>query len=180
MTLKRKSKYQNSQLITHEYLGCELGREFYRESNVLKINHLLCKSMKQNHAVYLFELLDSFNLQDLENLGDMLHELRKQKVYYVRMNFDHKIMLAIFTSKGLDYAVGMIDSISTDYTLVYQNQLNADDVDLEEVAFNLYQLGIHVPDTPLHKAKRFSSTNLECDDKILSLIFKKQGVIVAG
>lgn len=174
MSLKKQSTYQKSQLITHDYLGCSLGTEFYRENNVVKMNRLLCKALKHQHSVYIFELLDSPNL---EEITDVLHELKQQGVYYARMSFDHKVMLAIFTDKGQDYATGIVDSVSRDYTLLYENQLNTEESDLEEISFNLYQLCLHVADTFQPKSKRFSSTNLECNDKELSLAFKKQAVI---
>ena len=170
----KKSHYQKSQLITNDYLGCELGDKYYRENNVVKMNRLLCKAMNRGHSVYLYELLDN---PDLEELTEVLHELKSQEVFYARMSFDHKVLLVILTDKGADFALGVVNSVSTDYTLIYQNSLNADDTDLEEVAFNLYQLCIHVPDTFSHKAKRFSSSSLADADKNLSLVFKKQGVI---
>lgn len=174
MIFKKKSHYQKSQLITNDYLGCELGEAYYRENNVLKMNRLLCKAFNKSHSVYVYELLDNPNLVDLT---EVLHELKQHDVFYARMSFDHKVLVALFTDKGSDFALGTIDRFSNDYMLVYQNTLNDDETDLEEVAFQIYQLCIHVPDTFHHKAKRFSSTNLDNDDKNLKLAFKKTAVI---
>ena len=60
----KKSHYQKSQLITNDYLGCELGDKYYRENNVVKMNRLLCKAMNRGHLVYLYEFLDNPDLEE--------------------------------------------------------------------------------------------------------------------
>lgn len=170
MQTKQQSHYQKSQLVSNAYFGCDLGTNYYRESNVIKMNRLLCKAFNLQHSVYVFEILDN-----PEDLTRTLNLLRSQNVFYARMNFDHKTVVAIFTTKGIDFAIGEVDSISNDYLLIYKNELK--DFELEEVAFHLYQLCLHVPDTFHYKAKRFTSTNLDDDDKRLCLTFQKVGVV---
>lgn len=169
-----KSRYQKSQLVTKVYLGCHLGDQYYRENNLIKLNRLLCRSLNNRHSVYIFEILDNLNLDEFTT---QLHELKSQNVLYARMVFGHKILLCLFTDRGQDYATSIVDTNSIDYNLIFTANLSALSTDLEQAAFQIYQLGLHVPESFGYKNRRFASSNLENNDKQFKLAFKKIGFI---
>lgn len=168
-----KYKYSQSQLVTAEFLGCELDDKYYRINNIQKLNHILCRAYSENYGVHIFEILDSAT-----ELQEELYQLKFQNSFYAKLEVDGKILLAIFTNKGKDFSVGMVDSISQDYTLLCDYDLSDDSVDIEEVAFNVYQLAQHFLHKQKRKDKGFTGSDLSQEMKKEKLVLVKLAKIL--
>ena len=166
-------KYSQSQLVTAEFNGCNLGDIFYRINNIQKLNHLLCHAYDNDYNIHLFEILDQ-----AEELSNELHQLKLHNSFYAKLDFDEKVLLAIFTKKGKDFSVGMVDSCSSDYTMLADYDLSSDEIDIEEVAFNVYQLAQHTTLKNGRKDKGFSGSDLTKEIKQQELILVKSPKII--
>lgn len=163
-----KSKYQEYQLISNSFLGCDLDDKQYRINNIQKLCHFLAHAFNNGMSVQLFELLD--NPDDLS----ALHELKEYACFYASFCCRGQMLIAIFNSKDLDFAIGIIDSISSDYSLVMDVNMLEDHLDLESVAFTVYQLAFHNPETNAKKGRQFKGSDLTSEMKKQKLVFLKR------
>lgn len=166
-------RYSKSQLLTEEFKGVDLDDKNYRINNIQKLNHLLCHAYDNDYSIHLFEILDQ-----AEELGNELHQLKVHNSFYAKLDFDEKILLAIFTKKGKDFSMGMVDSISADYTMLCAYDLSDDEIDIEEMSFNVYQLAQHTTFKNGRKDKGFSGSDLTKEMKQQELILVKSPKII--
>lgn len=167
-------KYTKSQLTNDQFLGCNLDEKFYRLNNLQKLNSLLSYGYSHGYTVQIFEILD-----DPIDLNEELHQLRKDKALYAKMSLNGVILVAILSPKGLDYAIGVVDSVSQDYTLLANFKLGDDEIDLESCCFHVYQLAQHIDTKQSRKQKLFSSSDVDDEMKSSELIFVKSPKLVA-
>lgn len=168
-----KYTYTQSQLVTSKFLGCELDDKYYRVNNIQKLNHILCFAYSKQYTVQIFEVLDSPS-----ELQGELYQLKLYESYYAKLEFDGKSLVAIFTPKGKDFSIGVVDAVSDDYSLLCSYDLSDDSVDIEEVAFNVYQLAQHFLHKQKRKDKGFTGSDLSQEMKKEKLVLVKLAKIL--
>lgn len=161
-------KYQQSHLLQDDFLGCTLDGKFYRLNNIQKLNYLLSYAYTNSHSVQIFEILDN-----PEDLKTVLYDLKQSNCFYSKLQVEEKILLVLFNSKDVDFAIGLVDSISTDYSLLCDFDLSQDDIDIESVCFHVYQLAQHLPYKNTRKEKLFTASDITPEMRLLPLSLVK-------
>lgn len=161
-------KYKQSQLVQDDFLGCELDNKYYRLNNVQKLNYLLSYAFLNQQTIQIFEILDS-----PDDLTSVLYDLKQANCFYAKLQVEGKILLAIFNSKSIDYSIGMVDSVSSDYSLLCDYDLSQDEIDMEEVCFHVYQLAQHLPYKNTRKEKLFTASDITPEMRLLPLSLVK-------
>jgi len=162
-------KYKQSQLVQDDFLGCALDDKYYRLNNIQKLNYLLSYAFLNQQTIQIFEILDS-----PDDLTSVLYDLKQADCFYAKLQLQGKTLLAIFNSKSVDYSTGMVDSVSSDYSLLCDYDLSQDVIDMEEVCFHVYQLAQHPAyKTGNRKDKIFTASDITPEMRLLPLSLVK-------